>query len=70
MKEECVDGIVSKTNEVAQISLTVNQCMMVTIHFRKDELNSTTVNFWFSSSLVNSNPLTRKYKYFLRIGRL
>jgi len=47
MKEECVDGNVTKTNEV-----TVNQCMMVTIHFRSDELNSTTMNRWLSTSLV------------------
>ena len=63
MKEECVDGIVTKTNEVVHISVTVDQCMMVTIYFRSDELNSTTVNLWLSSSLVNSNPLNRKYIY-------
>jgi hypothetical protein len=70
MKEECVDGIVKKTNEVAHISVTVNQCMMVTINFRSDELNSTAVNLWFSSSLLNNNPLTRKYKYCQRIDSL
>lgn len=55
--------VVTKTNEVVQISVAVNQCVMVTIPFRCDELNSSTVNLWLSSSLVNSNPLTRKYIY-------
>jgi len=61
--------VVTKTNEVVQISVTVNQCVMVNIHFRCDELNSSTVNLWLSSSLVNSNPLTRKYIYILSEDR-
>ena len=45
MKEERVDEDCDKNNEVAHISVTVNQCMMVTIHFRSDELNSSAMTF-------------------------
>ena len=42
-------------------SVTVNQVMVVTVNFQNDDFNITSMNSWFNSLLVNSNPLSRKF---------
>ena len=41
-------------------SVTINQVILATINCWSDDFNATTRNQWFSSSLINRNPLSRK----------